>query len=94
MTSPSTPIVLDFPPAGDTSLEVWEELSGELIRVNETDGKLGLELSAGSVAFEADHPAVAKLRDHIDGCEGNMISVLRTDLDQVLVKIGGGHHAQ
>lgn len=60
-------------------LDVWEELRGTLVGVREQEGYVVVELSVGAVRVPADSVAAEYLQSELEGMEGVVVGVVRTD---------------
>lgn len=60
------------------SLAPFEELCGRLIGVRQTEGKLVIQLSAGTLELPLNSTEAAICLDELDGNTWNRVSILRT----------------
>ena len=67
------------PPGPSTSLGLWEELAGQLVKMEDEDERLVVELSSGTLVVGAQSPEAAILRTQLEGEDGCIVSILRTD---------------
>lgn len=59
------------------SLDPWEELTGELIEIEDEDGELNVQLSSGALCVDGGTSIAEILRTELIGAEGDVVSILR-----------------
>lgn len=60
-------------------LQTWEEIVGELIKIEERQGKLIVQLSTGTLTYDSSSTESDIIRNRLAGEEGALISILRMD---------------
>ena len=68
-------------------LSPWEEISGELNGITETDEGVIVALSQGDVVFPQQSTAAGLLVDELESEEGSDVSLLRTDYKDQPIRI-------
>jgi hypothetical protein len=66
-------------------LTPWEEATGQLVEVTETNGRLVVHLSCGTLSYPLGSRAANALQDVLTGEDGAFVGILRRpDPDQPL----------
>jgi hypothetical protein len=60
-------------------LDRWEELTGELVGITVTDGRVIVDLSGGTLAYPLDSVEADQMQKELTGMEGRTVGILRTD---------------
>jgi hypothetical protein len=72
----------DTPPLGNEEgihLDPWEELRGKLQGIEVDERFCKVELTSGVVLLDAGSRASERIRGEIEGREGAIVSIIRTD---------------